>query len=195
MGTCVTKCRRSVEVGYSRTTHHGWRLSRLTSTYRKLKCQVMRRVCTQLHSLSFQSPFLSSFLYSPSARCLNPSLTHSAYSSPIITHFHSLKLTHSLTLTHHTYFHTHFHTQYSLSQSAFFLSPFHSTPLTVFAAGQYNGDRRPMLEYHVKIAGFDEKVRGCHYCLHTCTSLNTHLTAASPVGLVWVNVCINKSIC
>ena len=32
--------------------------------------------------------------------------------------------------------------------------------------GQYTGESKPLLDYHVKIAGFDEKVRTVPVCLH-----------------------------
>ena len=31
--------------------------------------------------------------------------------------------------------------------------------------GQYTGDSKPLLDYHVKIAGFDEKVCTCVFAL------------------------------
>ena len=50
----------------------------------------------------------------------------------------------------------------TLSHNHALFLPVSLSSIILFAPGQYNGDRKPMLEYHVKIAGFDEKVCACH---------------------------------
>ena len=40
--------------------------------------------------------------------------------------------------------------------------------------GQYDGTSEPLPEYHVKIAGFDEKVCGLYMCICTCVCIRLY---------------------
>lgn len=80
-----------------------------------------------------------------------------------------------------------------------FTTRFRSHFCVFFLSGQYTGRRKPLPEYHVKIAGFDERVRNCFnitcyfdtYALHYYSKFPDFWVSRSSImrkGLVFVSV-------
>ena len=112
-----------------------------------------------------------------------------------------LVLTQTFNHSIHTFIyfaHLHTHTP-SLHSLSFPVTPFHTLYFTcvishlpphhALTAGQYNGDRKPMPEYHVKIAGFDEKVHVNVLRMYMCSSLDNCISCSHP-SVCLISFCV-----